>query len=149
MRSGTYAVVDGVEYSAMTWDGKVSLFIPRVGEKPEGWDLGADDTWYSEIDASEVSDAYSVRTRASLDDVKVYVDSVNATNRTAIVRAVRPTSINDRSAPPPHPLLQPIDDPPYSVDWVATVPWDRLTEVSEAVGRIDPSTGSRIYDEAP
>lgn len=68
---------------------------------------------------------------------------------TAVVRAIRPTSINDRSAPPPHPLLQPIDDPPYSVDWVATVPWDRLTEVSEAVGRINPSTGNRIYDEAP
>ena len=38
---------------------------------------------------------------------------------------------------------------PYSVDRVATVPWNRLTEVSEAVERIDPSTGSPIYDETP
>lgn len=136
VRRGQYAIVNGIEHAAwVRGGGKVSLFIPQTGPKPDGWGLGADDTWYSEIDASEVSDAYS------------YVDSVNATNRTAIVRAVRPTSINDRSAPPPRPLLQPIDDPPYSVDWVATVPWVRLTEVSEAVGRIDPSTGSPVYDE--
>lgn len=147
VRSGQYAVVDGVEYAAQVWNGKVSLFIPRSGSKPAGWELGGGQTWYRVVDAADVSQAFKAVTSAWLDDVEVYVDSVNAGDRTAVVRAIKPTSISDRGAPPPHPLLQPVDELPYSIDWVATVPWDRLTDVDEAVGRIDPSTGSRIYDE--
>lgn len=147
MRSGQYAVVNGVEYAAQVWNGKVSLFIPRNGSKPDGWELGGGQTWYRVVDATDVSEAFKAVTRAWLDDLEVYVDSVNPHDRTAVVRAIKPTSISDRNAPPPHPLLQPIDDPPYSIDWVATVPWDRLNNINEAVGRIDPSTGSRIHDE--
>lgn len=150
MRRGQYAVVDGVEYAAqINWGGGVSLFIPRRGAKPAGWEMGGGQTWGRVVDAAKVSEAFEVLTTAMLDDVEVYVDSVDPGDRTAVVRAMRPTSISDRGAPPPHPLLHPVDDLPYSIDWVATVPWDRLTHIDEAVGRIDPSTGSRIYDEAP
>lgn len=142
MKRGQYAIVDGVEYAAwVRGRGKVSLFIPQIGPKPDGWGWGAESTWYREVDASEVSEACEVLTKATLDDVRVYVDSVNITDRTATVRAVQSTSRSDAGSPPPHPLLEALDDSPYSIDWVGRVPWDRLTDVYEASGRIDPTTG--------
>jgi len=150
VKRGQYVIVNGVEYAAwVRGGGKVSLFIPQIGPKPDGWGWGAESTWYREVDASEVSEAFSISTNAYLDDVEVYVDSVNITDHTAVVRAVESTSRSDAGAPPPHPLLEAFDDSPYSIDWIAKVPWDRLTNVDEAVGRIDPATGSRIHDETP
>lgn len=149
MRSGHYVVVDGIEYAAQIWKGKVSLFIPRSGTKPEGWEMAGGQTWGRVIDSGEVSEAYQVQTQARLDDVAVYVDSVNPTSREAVVRAIDPpySSINDQHRPPPHPLLEAVPEPPYSVDWKGVIPWNRLTDVSETVGRIDPSTGARIRGE--
>lgn len=152
MRCGQYAVVDGIEYEARVWGrgrGTVSLFIPQIGQKPDGWAPAREGTWYREVSATEVSDAFAISTRASLDHVAVHVDSVNAMDRTAIVRAVQATSRSDHGARPPHPLLTRLDYSPYSIDWVGKVPWDRLTDVDEVVGRIDPSTGRRIDDDAP
>lgn len=150
MRRGQYVIVDGTEYAARVWGGgKVSLFIPQTGPKPDGWILGRESTWSRKIDASKVSEAFSISTRAYLDDVEVHVDSVNATDRTATVRAVLPTSRSDYGAPPPHPLLEALNDSPYSIDWVGKVAWDRLSNVDEAVGRIDPSTGRPIDNENP
>lgn len=148
IKRGQYAVVDGVEYAArVRGGGKVFLFIPQTAPRPDGWDVGAADTWYREVDASEVTDAFEILTRAALDGVRVYVDSVNATDRTAIVRALESTSRGDNGAVPPHPLLEPADDSPYSIDWVAKVPWESLTDVYEACGRVDPATGRDLPDE--
>jgi hypothetical protein len=150
VRQGQYAIVNGVEYAArVRGGGKVLLFIPRSGAKPDGWDFGANNTWSREVDASEVSDAFSIRTSATLDDVEVYVDVVNITDRTAVVRALESTGSHERDPQSPHPLLEPYRDSPYSIDWVAKVPWERLTNVDEGVGRIDPATGRRISEEPP
>ena len=92
---------------------------------------------------------YKIRTIAKLDNVEVYVESVDPAAREAVVRAKKGASINDQNKTPPHPLLEAVPESSYSLIWMGTVPWDRLTDVDEAIGRIDPSTGSRIYDEVP
>lgn len=141
MRSGRYAVVDGVEYPVEIWKGQVSLFIPRVGEKSEGWANGGFNTWCRVVDASEVSSAFEVLTSAMLDDVKVRVERVDPAAREAVVSAKKGASINDQYKTPPHPLLEAVPESSYSLIWMGTVPWDRLTDVYDACGPIDPNTG--------
>jgi hypothetical protein len=151
VRKGFYAVVAGVEYEAKLNRGAVSIFIPQMGDRPDGWEWAGPERWYRVVEVADVSEAYEILTDAMLDDVPVHVDRVDPVARTAVVRAKTPpySSMSDQHRPPPHPLLEAVQDPPYSVDWMGIVPWDCLADVDEAVGRIDPATGEDLPDQAP
>lgn len=150
MRRGICAVVEGVEYKASLHAGGVSIYVQGTPARPEGWEPGRRDSWGKALPLNAVSEAYEILTQAMLDDVAVYVDRVDPVAREAVVRAKNPPypSMSDQYRPPPHPLLEAVPEPPYNVDWKGVIPWDRLTDVSETIGRIDPRTGVRIRDES-
>ena len=147
MRSGLYAVVDGVEYPAWLNGEDVSIFLDHAGQRPDGWAWVTEYRSYRRVPPAQVTVAYRVSTRAMLDDVLVSVDAVDALAHTALVRAVRPrySSINDQDRPPPHPLLEAAPVSSYSVDWIGVIPWDRLTMATEIVGKVDPTAGEVSY----
>jgi hypothetical protein len=147
LRSGTYAVVDGVTYEAKRNSDSVSIFLHHAGDRPHGWGWAGAGTAYRTVDPDDVSELYRVTTEAQLDGVDVHVDEIDPVAREAVVRARHPeySSIDDQDKPPPHPLLRAVQNPPYSVDWVARVSWDLLSHVTETVGKIDPVTGEGGY----
>lgn len=147
MRSGLYAVVDGVEYPAWLNSEGLGIYLDHAGPRPDGWAWFTESRSYRRVSPAQVTEAYRVSTSAMLDDVLVAVDSVDALAHTALVRAVRPrySSINDQDKPPPHPLLEATPVSSYSVDWIGVIPWERLTMATEIVGKVDPTAGEVNY----
>ena len=149
MKSGIYIEWQGQEFSGESIGDRRWIHVPISAPEPTGEGWAANRTlrvWSKLVPASEITRMYGVFTSAKLDNVEVYVEIVDPAAREAVVRAKKGASINDQNKTPPHPLLEAVPESSYSLNWMGTVPWDRLTDVDEAVGRIDPATGEDLPD---
>lgn len=149
MRSGTYIEWQGREFPGQSVREYRWVYVPFSAGEPGGEGWAADhvrNVWSRLVPPSEITSMHEVITSAFLDDVKVRVTAVHTDDRTADVRAEDPpySSINDQGRPPPHPLLSADPVPPYSVDWIGTVPWEALSHVDEIVAPLDPATGQGV-----
>lgn len=133
MRAGLYAVVDGVEYQADRYDGRVLIYLP-VASRDDGWDYsGSRRQWVKSVEVDQVTEMTHVSTTATLDTVDVTVAFVRPGPDLAMVEAPAPGSnFAAQRANKPHPEMEEYVDSPYGIShWCMLVDWVRLTGVHE------------------
>ena len=100
MRSGEYAVYDGVEYQACIHPDAVILFLPQTQPCPDGWVRSQGDRWKTKVRAS-VTRLFSVSTFSTFDGVRAAVHDVYPTTETAWISYVAGTETAPR-----HPVFR-------------------------------------------
>lgn len=127
MRTGEYAVFEGVTYRARIDDRRVHLIVPAQDPRPQGWDRKSYGYWMKTVPRSSVSRLFQVRTTAVLDGVRVGVVNMDEAAGTALVLA-------DAPHPGPEPVLHP--DLKWvtgnaSREWGGKVAIEKLTDIDE------------------
>lgn len=128
MRTGVYAVVDGLTHRARFGEKKVHLIVPAQDPLPEGWeDRNRRGYWLNTVPRLSVSRLFYVRTTAVLDGLPVGVVNLHEAAGTAEVWAQAPY-------PGPEPVLHSglkwVADNGSTL-WAGTIAVDRLVDIDE------------------
>lgn len=128
MRTGGYAVFEGVTHRARITDRRIHLIVPDREPQPDGWErYRTGGYWLKTVPRPSVSRLYYVRTMAVLDGLAVGVINMDEAAGTALVCAHAPYP---GSQPKLHPDLRWVTGN-ASTEWAGTVAIDRLTHVDE------------------
>lgn len=138
MRSGEYAVYDGLEYQSRVQIDAVILFLPQTQPCPEGWVRSQGDRWKTKVPRASVTRLFSVKTFCAFHGIEVGVHEIYPTTETAWIYR---TMGSERT--PPHPDLEDPRDPGVG-EWWAIVPWSSLTDADETIEEI-PIVPQNLY----
>lgn len=139
MRRGTYAVVDGSEYSAGADFYSIKIYSDSRPADQRPWRQKWDGRWVCDVSRDDITRLFEVITSASFDSLPVTVDKINRkTGKIGIIAQPGAGGAGQQIAHPPHKDLSPMYGNAASLDgWYGNVDIDRLTDVRESVEELD------------
>lgn len=141
MRVGTYAVVDGTDYTASADYHSIELFADTRPADQRPWTQMWDGEWVRDVSRDDISRLYRVWAYATFDSLPVTVDQVDRKNgKIGVIARPGAGGAGQQISHPPHKDLSPMHGNAASLDgWYGNVDIDRLTDIRESVEELDLS----------